>query len=173
VNLRALRAEELLSRGPPALWPLVPLTGDGDRLEAVRRARDAIEARPGIAAAVRADHLAVLLFMGVAEGLPQDLLRAYLPREKMMESSLYREIFDEGKAEGELKGKAEGKADTLARILLRRFHLVDDLLTQRIHAETRLDVLDLWLDEAVLTADEEGIQHLVERIKRTPMPTPR
>ena len=86
-----------------------------------------------------------------------------------MESSLYREIFDEGKTEG----KAEGKADTLLRILLRRFHFVDDLLTQRVRAETRIEVLDAWLDEAVLTSEEQGLGQLIEHIKRTPLPTSR
>lgn len=91
-----------------------------------------------------------------------------------MESELYREIFEEGAAEGEARGeargKAEGKADTLIRILLRRFHFVDDLLSQRVRAETRIEVLDAWLDEAVLTQDEAGLGTLVEHIKRTPLP---
>ena len=102
-----------------------------------------------------------------------------------MESSLYREIFEEGeakgradgeakgRADGEVKGKVEAKTDMLLRILMRRFHFVDDLLSQRIRAETRLEVLDAWLDEAVLTADEQGLGQLIEHIKRTPPPTQR
>lgn len=174
VNLRALRAQSLLLEAPPALWPLVPLTADGARVEAVRAARDAIEGRSDVTGQVKADHLAVLLFMAAAEGLAMDVLRAYIPKEKMMESELYREIFEEGAAEGEARGeargKAEGKADTLIRILLRRFHFVDDLLSQRVRAETRIEVLDAWLDEAVLTQDEAGLGTLVEHIKRTPLP---
>jgi hypothetical protein len=42
-----------------------------------------------------------------------------------------------------------------------------------LRAETRLNVLDAWLDEAVLTADEQGLGQLIEHIKRTPLPTPR
>src|SRR5262249_51175528 len=43
VNLRALTAQDLLSRAPPALWPLVALTSDGASEASVLRARDAIE----------------------------------------------------------------------------------------------------------------------------------
>jgi hypothetical protein len=45
VNLRGLGSQELLSDGPPALWPLVTLTGDGASEEVVGRAREAIEGR--------------------------------------------------------------------------------------------------------------------------------
>ena len=91
-----------------------------------------------------------------------------------MESELYREIFEDGRIEGEARGEARGEAkakvDLLVRILLRRFHFVDDLLNQRIRSESRAEMLDAWLDEAVLTQDEAGLGTLVEHIKRTPLP---
>lgn len=87
-----------------------------------------------------------------------------------MESELYREIFQKGETKGEARGEAKAKVDLLIRILLRRFHFVDDLLNQRIRSESRAEVLDAWLDEAVLTQDEQGLGKLVEHIKATPLP---
>lgn len=92
----------------------------------------------------------------------------------MKESALYREIYEEGEAKGQARGQARGqaagKADTLIRVLFRRFHHVDDLLSQRIRAETRIEILDVWLDDAVLGEGEAALARLIEFIKRTPLP---
>src|SRR5262249_288643 len=57
VNLRALSYEELLSKAPPTLWPLVALTRDGASEAGVKAARDAIVARKDLEKSERADHL--------------------------------------------------------------------------------------------------------------------
>jgi hypothetical protein len=42
----------------------------------------------------------VLWFIAEAENVAVDLLRAYIQKEKLMQSELYRSIFAEGKQEG-------------------------------------------------------------------------
>ena len=83
-----------------------------------------------------------------------------------MESALYREIFEEG----ESRGEAKGKAAALVQILQHRLGHGDEVLSQRIRAETRLDVLNSWLDEAVLAIEPQEFQQLAIRIRRTPPP---
>ena len=100
INLRGLSFRELLAQGPPALWPLLPLTWDGATGEAVQAGRDAIEGRGELSAVRRADHLAVLWFIAEAENVAVDLLRAYIQKEKLMQSELYRSIFAEGERKG-------------------------------------------------------------------------
>jgi len=76
VNLRGMGADELLSRGPPALWPLAPLTRDGAGEGVIARARDVIEARAAWSSAERADHLAVLWFVAEAENVPAKVIQS-------------------------------------------------------------------------------------------------
>jgi len=111
INLRGMSARELLAQGPPALWALLPLTADGATGEAVQAARDAIEGRGELSAVRRADHLAVLWFIAEAENVAVDLLRAYIQKEKLMQSELYRSIFAEGEQKGERKGLQQAIMD--------------------------------------------------------------
>jgi predicted transposase YdaD len=84
--------------------PVPSVLQDGATGEAVQAARDAIEGRGELSAVRRADHLAVLWFIAEAENVAVDLLQAYIQKEKLMQSELYRSIFAEGKQEGERKG---------------------------------------------------------------------
>jgi predicted transposase YdaD len=111
INLRGMSARELLAQGPPALWPLLPLTSDGATGEAVQAARDAIEGRGELSAVRRADHLAVLWFIAEAESVAVDLLRTYIQKEKLMQSELYRSIFAEGQQEGLQQGLQQAIMD--------------------------------------------------------------
>jgi hypothetical protein len=74
--------------------------------------------------------------------------------------------FNKGKA----KGKGEAKADAVLRILQRRFGYANESLNQRLHAETRIDLLDTWFDDALTIADEPALHRLVEQILSTPLP---
>src|SRR5215217_3964484 len=82
-----------LANAPPGLWPLVALTSDGASEEGVRRAYEAIEGRTELSPAERADHLAVLWFVAEASLVPVQAMKMYITEEKLMESSLYKEIF--------------------------------------------------------------------------------
>jgi hypothetical protein len=175
VNLRAMAAAELLAKGLPTLYPLVPLTQDGTEEPALRQAAAAIEARTDLREAQRADHLAVLRFLAEAEEVSVAVLQSFLTREKLMESSLYREIFQEGeakgKAEGEAKGKAEGKAEgeaaLLIRLLLMRLGRVAPEVRQAIlaRAQTDPEVIRMWFDEVAATATDtvEAAQRVVRK----------
>ena len=77
---------EIEITAPAFLEPL----GDGASETAVHSARDAIEARADPSAAVRADHLAVLGFVAEADQLLVAVMRAYIPEEQLMESTLYQ-----------------------------------------------------------------------------------
>jgi hypothetical protein len=72
--------------------------------------------------------------------------------------------FNKGEAEGKAKGKGEAKADAVLRILQRRFGYANESLNQRLHAETRIDLLDTWFDDALMLADEPALHRLVEQI---------
>jgi hypothetical protein len=82
--------------------------------------------------------------------------------------------FNKGKAkgetEGEAKGEAKAKADAVLRILRRRFGYATESLSQRLRAETRIDLLDTWFDDALMLADEPALHRLVEQILSTPLP---
>lgn len=162
VNLRALGAEELLATAPPALWPLVALTKDGATEEGVRKARDAIEARTELSAALRADHLAVLWFVAEAEGVAVQLMRVYVSEEKLMESELYKSIF----AKGEARGLAKAHASTLVRVLTHRLGAVDPELQRRIRSFADGETLETWADEVFLAADEAAVRHVLDRIAK-------
>jgi predicted transposase YdaD len=105
VNLRGMGWEALLAEGPAALWSLVALTGDGATPEAVKAARDAIDAREELTDGQRADQLAVLWFVAEAEAVAVKALRMYIREEELMQSVLYQEIFGKGEARGEVKGR--------------------------------------------------------------------
>jgi hypothetical protein len=97
VNLRGMGWEALLAEGPAALWSLVALTGDGATPEAVKAARDAIDAREELTGGQRADQLAVLWFVAEAEAVAVKALRMYIREEELMQSVLYQEIFGKGR----------------------------------------------------------------------------
>ena len=111
INLRGMSFRELLAQGPPALWPLAPLTRDGATGEAVQAVRDAIEGRAELDASRRASHLTVLWFIAEAEDVAVELLRGYIQKERLMQSELYRSIFAEGKQEGRQEGLQQSIMD--------------------------------------------------------------
>ena len=96
------------------MWPLAPLTRDGATEEAVRVVRDAIEGDPGFNEIRRADHLAVLWFIAEAEDVAIQLLQAYIKKERLMQSQLYKEIFAEGEQRGEQRGEQKTLRLTIA-----------------------------------------------------------
>jgi len=51
------------------------------------------------------------------------VLQSFLTREKLMESRLYREIFQEGEAKGKAEGEAKSEAKSLIRLLTLRLGL--------------------------------------------------
>ena len=176
VNLRALFAEELLSSAPPALWPLVALTRDGAEGAAVKRAIEAIEGRKELGPSARADHLAVLWFVSEAEEVPLRVLREYLTREKLMESVLYKSIFEEGAAAGEARGEARGLergrkegertslAGLLSRGLMRHLGMLEPQVRKRIRSVKDVQKLDRWCEQLLDVRDAEGAQALVREI---------
>jgi hypothetical protein len=182
VNLRSLTAEELLTRAPATLWPLVALTRDGAREEVVRQARDAIESRSELGAVARADHLAVLWFVAEAEEVPTRVLKAYISEERLMESELYRNIFERGEAKGEaigeargeargeVKGEARARADTVIRILTHRLGLLDPAVRERIRSLSDPETLATWYEAALQITERQAAEQLVEKIRATSLP---
>jgi hypothetical protein len=149
VNLRGLGWDELLARGPPALWSLIALTRDGATEPVIARVRDAINARATWTLAERADHLAVLWFVGEAEGVPSKLMQAVFSEERLMESELYKRIF----GEGEVRGKAE---DVLA-VLAARGIAVSATLRERILRCTEVATLNVWIRRAAVASTAAAV----------------
>ncbi|MEP7120135.1 MAG: hypothetical protein ABJE95_04455 [Byssovorax sp.] len=174
VNLRALGGDELLARGPPALWPLVALTRDGTGEAMIQKAHDAIEGRAILTSVERADHLAVLWFVAEAEDVPVRVMRAYISEERLMESTLWQSAFAKGEAKGEARGEARGKAElyveTILRILAHRTGTVDPTVTERVRAISSLEMLRAWHEQALLVIDAEGARQLAEKIQSAPLP---
>jgi hypothetical protein len=168
VNLRALGYEELLSSAPPTLWPLVALTRDGATESGVKAARDAIVARKDLRKSERADHLAVLRFVGEKENVAIAVLMAYISKEDLMASTLYKTIFKEGKvaglAEGKAKGEAKAYADLLVFHLARRLGVLDPAVRERIRKVPDIGILKAWYNE-VVDADADKVRRLVDRIR--------
>jgi hypothetical protein len=167
VNLRALGWEELLSSGPPALWPLVALTRDGATGDVVAKAGGAIEARTAWSPAERADHLAVLWFVAEAEKVPAELLRVYFSEGKLMESELYKSIFEKGETKGKAEGKAETYAELLVQFLGHRMGFVDPPVRERIGATSNVETLKAWLNEAMVAADFDAFRRLADAIQKS------
>jgi hypothetical protein len=161
VNLRGLDWEELLSRAPPALWPLVTLTRDGATEMVVKRARDAIEGRTDLSPAEQADHLAVLWFMAEAEHVPVQVMRAYISEERLMASTLYQSALE--------KGETRSKAETIIRILTHRMGSADPAVRERIRALSDAETLTVWYEEALQAVDAEGARRLAEKIEKAPL----
>lgn len=159
VNLRAVGFRDLLDRGAAALWPLVPLTADGVTNEAVLGARDAILRRTDVSSAQRADHLAVLHFLSVAEGFPMQLLLEYISKMTLMESPLYREIFHDG--------EIQGKAEFLLQVLMNRVGKLDPAVKEIIRGQRDTDLLSAWFAEAIMAPDAEAALRLVRKITAT------
>jgi hypothetical protein len=160
VNLRALGYEELLSSAPPTLWPLVALTRGGATEAGVKAARDAIVARKELRKSERADHLAVLRFVGEKENVAAAVLAAYISDEDLMASALYKSIFKKGKAEG----KAEAYADMLVFYLVRRLGVLDPAVRKHIRKTNDLAVLEAWYSD-VVDADADVVRRLVDKIR--------
>lgn len=80
----------------------------------------------------------------------------------MIESQFYQSILQEG--------EAIRQAKALLRLLLRRFDYVDESLSARVLAETRMPLLESWFDDAAILADEDALRSLVTRIKSIPQP---
>lgn len=169
VNLRGLGWEELLSRGPPALWPLVALTRDGRSEAVIARTCDAIEARVAWSSAERADHLAVLWFVAEAEDVPAKLMQSYLSEGRLMESELYKSIFEKGEAKGEARGEAKGRAEAyaevLVRLLIHRLGMVDPVVRERIRAVSDVETLKAWYDEVQFSGDADAARRLADKIR--------
>ncbi|MEZ4296035.1 MAG: hypothetical protein R3B70_13750 [Polyangiaceae bacterium] len=160
IELIELGADDLLSSGPPALWPLVALTSDGAREEVIGRTCAAIEARADLGPSERADHLAVLWFVAEAEDVAVKALRVYLTEEKLMESVLYKEIFEKGR----VLGMAQSLRDTIVRALILRLGSLDPAARERIRAETDVETLTVWRDDLLGMQGTEEAQKLVKKI---------
>jgi hypothetical protein len=158
VNLRALKAVDLLRKAPPVLWPLVPLTRNGAEASAIRAARDAIEKRPGLSSAVLADHLAVLWLLADAEQVPVKVLQDILSKEKLMESELFQEAFD--------RGSVRSRIETIIRILTFRLGAVDQALRELVRTQDDPEILDAWYTESLMVTTPDEARRLIDKIRQ-------
>jgi hypothetical protein len=174
VNLRGMGWRELLTQSPPPLWSLVALTRDGHSPEALRSTYDAIVSR-SLPESLCADQLAVLWFVAEAELVPVQWLLSLLTRERLMQSTLYQQIFSEGEERGEARGEARGRlkqeAETIQRVLEARLGVVDLGVRQRVKAETDERLLSQWYQAAILCVDAASARQLADQIRQAPSPT--
>lgn len=171
VNLRGISARDLLGKGPPVLWPLTPLTRDGNTESMLRQAANAIGERKKVAPASVADHLAVLWLLAEAEDVPVRVLNAILGEETVMEdireSALYQMVYKKAfgdKAEVEAQAAARFQAETIIRILKHRLGSLDPKIRERIRAQDDAETLEGWYDEALFVTTKDDAQRLIEKI---------
>jgi hypothetical protein len=141
VNLRALGYEALLSSAPPTLWPLVALTHDGATEAGVKAARNAIVARRDLREGERADHLAVLRFVGERENVAIAVLEAYISERELMAST------------------------AIVEVLRNWLGKVDPAVRERLRALSDLETLTPWFMEALAVRDVEGARRLAKEIR--------
>ncbi len=132
-------------------------------------ARDAIEARGDLSSTEQADHLTVLWFVAEAEDVPVTLMKRYISEERLMESVLYKDIFQKGVAQGAAQTEARVRAETIARVLTVRLGSVDSALRARIRGLKDIDTLQAWYDEALLAVDAAAAQRLADKILAAPL----
>ena len=105
VRLWEWDAEAALAQGSPGLLALVPLMKGGADLQRIERAVRTIEAATR-GADVPVD---VLLLLAGRYYTVSELTRI-VGRERMIQSSVYKEAFAEGEAQGAARGEAQGEA---------------------------------------------------------------
>lgn len=66
-------------------------------------------------------------------------------------------VYKKGKTEGKSEGIAEGKADAVLRVLSRRGLAVSEEIRSRIAGCTDTDMLDRWLDRALIARRAEEL----------------
>jgi len=142
------------------------LTRDGAAEAVIEKARDAIEAHDEWSSPEQADHLAVLWFVAEAESLLMKLMQLYLSEGRLMESALYKSIFERGEAKGEVKAYTE----MLVRLLIHRLGMIGPAVRERVRVVSDLDVLKAWCDEAAFATDAAAAQRLTEKIEHAKLP---
>jgi hypothetical protein len=166
VNLRAIGWREFLRQAPPVLWPLIALTRDGVREEAIVESANAIKANKDLGFSEQTDYLAILRFVAEAEHVPRQLLETMLEEEFIMASNFYQSVINKGI----VKGEAKTLATTIVDILERRLRAVKSDVRTQIFAETNIETLRRWKDmalDALDTLDAERAERVVEAIRNT------
>lgn len=96
-------------------------------------------------------------------------LRNYLPKERLMASTLYQEIRAEGRAEGIKQGVAEVQRETILQVLTYRLGEVEPSVRERIQSVTSAEMLVSWQEEALRAVTAKAARRLAEKIKKAPL----
>ncbi|MBL9042704.1 MAG: Rpn family recombination-promoting nuclease/putative transposase [Myxococcales bacterium] len=123
--------------------------------------------------------LAPAELLGFGLGLTVRIIRpiepSLLTRERLMQSTLYQQIFSEGEERGEARGETRGRlkqeAETIQRVLEARLGVVDLGVRQRVKAEPDERLLSQWYQAAILCVDADGARQLADQIRQAPSPT--
>lgn len=111
-----LGAAELLGRGEPGLLPLVPFAGDATPA----LVEDAMRVLAGVQPRRRRAELQTALAAFAGNVYPETRWLGRIPREILMESTVYQEIMAEGRAEGRVEGRVEGQRELVALLIAKR-----------------------------------------------------
>jgi hypothetical protein len=88
-----------------------------------------------------------------------------MPKDQIMERSLYKDIVAKGEARGELRIRAE----TIVGILTHRIGALDPAVRERVRGATDLTALAAWYQEALLVVDADGARRLADKILHAPL----
>jgi hypothetical protein len=93
----------------------------------------------------------------------------YIPKEKLMTSTLYQEILAEGVEQGVKQGATQAKKETLLQVLTYRLGAVEPTIRERIQALGSAETLTSWHQEALQAVNAKAARKLVEKIKKAPV----
>lgn len=149
---------EIINKGLPALWSLIPLTRipKGDERQALSKATEAIEHIPD--KELRGELAAVLYLLG---GYRYSGTIKEIMKEKVMQDLMQSKTYHKMAEEERMRGKLQGKLEDLLNILSRR-DKVSKKLQKRLQAIQSLEKLDNLIDIALTT---ESLAEFVEKME--------
>lgn len=160
-----LEADAILRRDEPGLLPLLPFTAGAtpDRVHAALRRLSAVRSRR-----VRADLQASLAAFAGNVFTDVDWL-AKLPREILMESTVYKQILAEGEARGRAAERSAHARECLLEFLAAQLPDVAERLTPRLERLAPAELESLF--RQVLRSPLARVEALLERQLAEPPPT--
>ncbi len=165
IRMWEIDGRELLKRKMLGLYPLIGLTKLEQPEETFREVISEIKKIPDKVLA--ADVL--FGFKLLAEQKHSaELLEALIRKEEIMESRLYREIYNEGKEEGEEKGRLETAQSNVQSVLTARFELPLKTRKQLRERITKIDdtsVLQELVVESARAKSFDDFTRLLDRLE--------
>jgi len=166
-------AQKVITQRLKGLYPLLPLMKWREKTETVLEKTQSLIVEEIAVEEQRADAYAALALFSAIK-YPQDIIRAILRREIMIESPFYREILREGEEIGFRKGhqigREEGQLEALRNSVLDvlevRFGSVPAELEEQMKDVKSARTLQSLLRRAIVVSNLEEFKGLIENFQK-------